>query len=380
MKELRYLTQEEKDKTRSLWEAIFPEDEGAFLDYYYSVKTKDNEIAAVEIDGQIRSMLQLNPYCLKIGHTSAECAYVIAVATEENYRHRGLMRELLLKTMSDRYAKKQPFMFLIPANEDIYKPFGFRFVMEQYHREVSPGREGSYRLEVVSEADREMAAAFANDVLAARADVYAIRDAEYYRVLSQEALSEEGDVCWIVNASGEFPEAVERVGILSYTAGDAVEIREPLLKPEYEGELEDILRNCFPEQKIRAFGLMPLSGPETKPTIMMRLLYLPALFEGVRATEDLVFVLRIHDNMIPENNGDFVWHVNEKESNLDAERTPGRKDTDLDVSIEALTRLLMGSKHIDEIIRSEHCIMTQRAREKWSKLSLLHRVFLNEVV
>ena len=84
--------------------------------------------------------------------------------------------------------------------------------------------------------------------------------------------------------------------------------------------------------------------------------------------------------MIPENNGDFVWHVNEKESTLDAERTPGRKDTDLDVSIEALTRLLMGSKHIDEIIRSEHCIMTQRAREKWSKLSLLHRVFLNEVV
>ena len=41
---IRKLEQEEHKKTRKLWEEIFCEDSKKFLDYYYSVKTKENEI------------------------------------------------------------------------------------------------------------------------------------------------------------------------------------------------------------------------------------------------------------------------------------------------------------------------------------------------
>ena len=59
---LRKLEQSEHDRTRRLWEEVFTEDTKAFLDYYYYIKTRDNQIYAVEEDGDICSMLQLNPY------------------------------------------------------------------------------------------------------------------------------------------------------------------------------------------------------------------------------------------------------------------------------------------------------------------------------
>ena len=48
--------------TRSLWEEIFTEDDEAFLDYYYQVKTAENSIYIIEEEDQPVSMLQLNPY------------------------------------------------------------------------------------------------------------------------------------------------------------------------------------------------------------------------------------------------------------------------------------------------------------------------------
>ena len=79
---LRKLEQSEHDRTRRLWEEVFTEDTKAFLDYYYYIKTRDNQIYAVEEDGDICSMLQLNPYKVVVEGTEFPSAYVIAVATK----------------------------------------------------------------------------------------------------------------------------------------------------------------------------------------------------------------------------------------------------------------------------------------------------------
>ncbi len=72
---IRYLPDEEKNRTRALWERIFVEDSERFLDYYYHIKTADNEILVLERDGEILSMLQLNPYRLQAGAAQVEAAY-----------------------------------------------------------------------------------------------------------------------------------------------------------------------------------------------------------------------------------------------------------------------------------------------------------------
>ena len=65
----RKLELNEHNLTRALWEEIFNEDSKEFLDYYYFMKAKDNEIYVIENDQEICSMLHLNPYALKLEDT-----------------------------------------------------------------------------------------------------------------------------------------------------------------------------------------------------------------------------------------------------------------------------------------------------------------------
>ena len=64
--ELRRLEEQEHQKDPEAVEEVFSDDTRAFLDYYYFIKTKENEIWVIEEDGEIQSMLQLNPYQLQV--------------------------------------------------------------------------------------------------------------------------------------------------------------------------------------------------------------------------------------------------------------------------------------------------------------------------
>ena len=55
-----------------------------FLDYYYTEKTKNNEIYVIETDHDIRAMMQLNPYVIQMGKKAVESRYIVAVATESS--------------------------------------------------------------------------------------------------------------------------------------------------------------------------------------------------------------------------------------------------------------------------------------------------------
>ena len=58
---MRYLSKQEKTDTRALWEKCFAPVSPAFLDYYYTRKTKDNEILIEEVRGKLAGMLHRNP-------------------------------------------------------------------------------------------------------------------------------------------------------------------------------------------------------------------------------------------------------------------------------------------------------------------------------
>ena len=45
---IRYLEQEEKGRTREIWEEAFPDDSKSFVDYYYKEKMKDNRVLVFE--------------------------------------------------------------------------------------------------------------------------------------------------------------------------------------------------------------------------------------------------------------------------------------------------------------------------------------------
>lgn len=253
--EVRKLSQKEHIRTRKLWEAVFPEDTPEFLDYYYTEKTKDNEIYVIEDAGKIVSMIQLNPYYMRVGNEVFLTHYIVAVATEEGYRHRGLMRKLMEAVLQVLKDKGEPFTFLMPANEVIYQPFGFEVICRQSEEKVfgKPCTDGRVEITKAGLTDCPEIAGLANEVLR-RYDVATQRDAAYYERLLSELQSEGGDI-FLTKRQGRIE------GICSYSKKE-MEIHEPL---------------CLNERDLQ-YMVFYITGNETdylmhrKPTMMAKIL------------------------------------------------------------------------------------------------------------
>ena len=242
MKILKKLKPEERGLTRTLWEQVFTEDTKEFLDYYYTEKTKNNEIYVIETDHDIRAMMQLNPYVIQMGKKAVESRYIVAVATEPLYRHRGYMAELLSKTARDLYQQKMPFFFLMPASEKIYYPHNYRFIYaaDVWSAKGTDGKEltiqkivelqndSGVRLRKAEEKDCKKLGDFAEEVLEKqKIQVYTKRDAAYYMRLLKEEESEKGGIL-IAEQDGEMR------GILVFDEEDGLAVREPLIRKGYE--------------------------------------------------------------------------------------------------------------------------------------------------
>ena len=98
---LTYLDAEDKDETKHLWHMCFPEDSESFIEYYYKEKTKDNEILVKKDNGLLISMVQYNPYAVKLRGRLWKLDYLVGVATEESRRREGHFRDVFVKMLHD---------------------------------------------------------------------------------------------------------------------------------------------------------------------------------------------------------------------------------------------------------------------------------------
>lgn len=118
----------QKLKTRNLYEECFPNDSKRLVDYYYSVLARRNIILTLEDQDKIVSMIHLNPYLYSVCGEKTNIHYLFAIATKEEYRHKGFMKELINEAISYLSKTNEPFCYLapeFPELEELYKKFGF---------------------------------------------------------------------------------------------------------------------------------------------------------------------------------------------------------------------------------------------------------------
>ena len=259
---IRKLEHWEHGKTRKLWEEIFTEDTKEFLDYYYTVKTRENEIYVIEEDDQIVSMLHLNPYQMRIGKEIFQTHYIVAVATDKDYRKRGYMAKLLNHAMQVMSDRGEPFTFLMPAAEAIYKPFGFEFVYDQKRGTVAGKQCEGQNLTflMAKEKDCQEIADFANEQLK-KYDIVTWRDEDYYKTLLKEQVSEEGGIL-IAKENDKI------IGVFCFAKGERIEIREPIYCQEQILKQAVYILTGNETEKVCCTGY----GVETKPMIMAKVL------------------------------------------------------------------------------------------------------------
>ena len=382
---LRRLEANEHVKTRILWEEVFPEDTKAFLDYYYYIKARDNQIYVIEADGEICSMLQLNPYTVRVEEKEFPSAYIIAVATKEEYRRRGYMGALLRTSLNDMYASKIPFTFLMPAAEAIYTPYDFRFIYEQVIGEIVCGgdaADGRGSSGVSLDAglwDADEMSAFYREHFVGKYQVCTVRDSAYYQTMVMEQQSERGGVR-LVRKDGTL------IGMYAYAGEDGLEIREPLFLDGYEeafyqsvNELTKAAGLVQEETCVKVHACFPEAASETKALIMARIVCLAELLSALKVPEHLSVdcSFAVIDTIITQNSR--VWKVtsSEGETGLHVRET---EDSEGVLPIAELTEILFGRCTLEEARGREGVLMTERLGGELKKITKLTKVCFNEIV
>lgn len=320
---IRKLEQSEHIATRKLWEEIFPEDTKAFLDYYYYIKAAKNQIYVVEEDGRICSMLQLNPYRIRLEDKSFPSEYIVAVATKKEYRSRGYMRALLNTVLERMHSEKVPFTFLMPAAEAIYRPYDFRYIYDQCMQEVKkdetaddrncesePQKEGTLEFSDAGLWDAEEMADFFEEHFSDSWQVYAQRDTAYYQTMILEQQSEKGGVR-LMRENGVLK------GFYAYALEEGLEVREPLYLNQFEGEFERSMQMLLDksnirkvdqnenrvQQSLRIYAPLNKKSCKMRSMIMARIVCLPEFLKAmiVDETETLECSFAVLDSILHKN-------------------------------------------------------------------------------
>lgn len=422
---IRYLEEQEKYRSRNLWEEAFPEDSESFDDYYFEEKLKDNRILVLEdwdeqvtvnavgagsqeadeasgakrrgtdraaeasgaklqgagraeasgakhqgvgraeVSGanrqgtdraaeaavgseerRIDSMIHLNPYLVQVRDRRWRVDYLVGVATRKDRRHRGYMRRLLVHMMADMRDEQMPFCFLMPADEAIYRPFGFTYIFRQPNlrlrenavlerRSLMAGRDGGGARRWLSGIAEWM-----NRWLKERYQVFAVRDEAYLKRLLDELASENGslDVLYDGEAMAGF-----------HSEWGLKEREQRLL----------YCREAYTEP-----------AAEAKPAIMARIISPEVFARAIRLSDDAVedervILLQLDDPLIPANQGVWEWHLSHEMSWM--EKRDGA-EAEISLRIEELTGWLFGYE------------VPEAAKPYEQLVDVLDGVFLDEVV
>ena len=362
---LTYLDAEDKDETKHLWHMCFPEDSESFIEYYYKEKTKDNEILVKKDNGLLISMVQYNPYAVKLRGRLWKLDYLVGVATEESRRREGHFRDVFVKMLHDEEAAGKPITYLVPVNPAVYAPMGFTFIGNVASYELTEEAKKTLTRTVCQDtpADCGRAAVYMEQWLGARYEMYTRRDAAYVSRLIKELASENGTL--------EFLEQDGRlVGLDAYWGWEVREHRLLYAEDAYTVKTGEKLWNMARLTNIgallAAFGLKQAEQQGEEKRM-------------------LTLGIRMNDPILEMNNGEFVWTIGETGSSLKARKPePNTCGCTENVSIwleakpEELVSWLFGCRKAEEIWGGQ--LENKGLAEILAQVDTVNGVYLDEIV
>lgn len=342
---IRVLPKSENRKARAFWKEVFTEDSDTFLDYYDACMADHNCIYVNEENGVPIAMLQRNPYQVMICGQERALSYIVAVATKETYRHQGRMQRLLKRALEDCRKKQDPFVYLMPASEKIYEPFGFRTVASQNTikpDQIFPG-EDRYVCKRAEDDQLKGAAALSEKIFSENCGIYAKRDPAYFSRIQKEQKAMNGGVLLLYEKdrlagyclTGE-EDGVEVWELLIDTPQNAANYASALraVTTYFSGKLpitvsgllsEDSATGRLPENSADgersgdAAGCCAWEKPSQnllqhmeerlhteityRPITMVRIVDLSAFVQLLRAKREIRRTIRIEDAFLPKNSG-----------------------------------------------------------------------------
>ncbi len=361
---VKILQKDKIEETKALWREAFPQASDEYLNFYFQNRTSD-ALAFVESDEQqMVSMLHLLPYSTAMrrnppspGYNRLPCMadvvrvdtnFISGLISKEAYRNHGNAQRVLKSALEYQNRMKVPFTFMTAEQEELAREHGFypiyerelyELKKEQISKEMLQRAHEGEKLEletghVLSALDKSellSLAHFVNANLCRTYGMFHIRSAVYYENLHNEALSKNGDI-FMLRKDGKI------VGYFVFFDEREEYVKEVIF--EKKNELEHFF----------------YCEHEKKPYIMARIVNLSEILKHISSNGKVTVAVRINDPVMPENDGLFIWYLNEMGSYLErVEETDklSQYRPELTVSIGELTAFLFEQIELKKSLKFE---------------------------
>lgn len=129
-----------KQQVKDLWRICFDDSDG-FIDLYFRLRYRNDINVYKTQDGHIVSALQMIPYPITFYKSEINSSYISGACTHPDYRRKGMMQKLLVKSFKKMYRQNVEVSTLIPANKelfDYYRSLGYNSVFKYKDKKIVP--------------------------------------------------------------------------------------------------------------------------------------------------------------------------------------------------------------------------------------------------
>ena len=390
---------QKKDEIFAMWQRNF-HDPVPYAKFYFDEVYGKNEILINEQDGDcIKGMLHLNPYGLRMEGETVAAHYIVGVATDEEYRRQGVMRELLEDTFSRLRERGEFLTYLMPADENYYLPFDFRFGSCQIEQEIecfsavmTPETQENWEFVSLAKENLSELSLTENQK---KDDIFAIHTEitpEYLIRLEKETNSDFGKLLLVYHNgmyAGRFVVGAENdYMVVSQIFCKDDDSRELFLyqilkyceESYHYGKYQLILDESWKDNLKKAGNycgvrVLPL---RSRPIIMFRILNLEQMGKYLISKGEEHGFLKITDSYVKEQEGIYEWTLS-KEGCVVQKMTDQDIETDCgEISVGDLTAFLFGDKKGEGLNLTTG--LTTRGKELLSVIETVQFNCIQEIV
>lgn len=353
-------------------------------------EAKEEDWGAFDEKGTLMARIINNRYTSYVDGQEIQNGGIGAVSTLPEYRNTGAVRNIFEKLLPYAYENGEVISTLYPFSHQFYRKFGYetvcyrnqyRFkpeVLKGYHfdGEAVMWEEGEdisdyfslyrqfapkYNLAVKREEALMKREHMKGNIYKERKLSYLLREKgqNVAYLLIEDVYQKEAAFMWVEEAVWNSPEGFR--AILGFLARFSADYGEIELTLPYDLELYSVIRSA------KAYEIQKT----TRQDYMVRVINVKRMLEILSKPEGTDCRIRVCDPQIEQNNR--IWHVTENEVEVAADGT----ETDMEVSIQAFSQLVVGAISLDEALLREDIAISAK-KEKLRSLFRRKSIFINE--
>ncbi len=116
-----------RPQVREIWKTVFGDPDN-YMDVYFRHKYRDENTLVYVVEGKAVASLQMLPYLFTFCGTEIPILYIAGVSTLPEYRRRGYINQLLVRSFEEAARRDISLMLLVPQEEwllEFYDRYGF---------------------------------------------------------------------------------------------------------------------------------------------------------------------------------------------------------------------------------------------------------------